>query len=149
MLPWKSPLWSRTHKDFVNTTLFLLKIQATYNFTIMIRIINSTQESDKREDFFYAISENNWSKLFSLAFSIMSLPVILLLLYTIIWYEKYGADKKRTILNQLVSSICWTMIAVNACIQVPRFLRYFTGRYCKCSWDYFYKTLRSKILYTQ
>ena len=114
----------------------------------MIRIINSSQEIDTKKDFFYAISENTLSKLFSLAFSIMSVPVILLLLYTIIWYEKYGADKKRTILNQLVSSICWTMIAVNACIQVPRFLRYFTGRYCKCSWDYFYKSLRSNIIHT-
>jgi hypothetical protein len=94
----------------------------------MISIFNSSQEIDKGNNFFYAISENNFTKFFALSFTVVSAPVVVLLLYAIIWFEKYGVDKKRTILNQLVSSICWTMIAANTFVQVPRVIQNLTGR---------------------
>jgi hypothetical protein len=96
---------------------------------IMRTIFNSSQESEKRTNFFYAISENNISKFGAMTFSIISTPFIMLLLYGIIWFEKYGVDKKRTILNQLVSSICWTALGANTLVQVPRVIQYLTGRY--------------------
>ena len=42
-------------------------------------------------------------------FVIVSLLSILAL-YSIIWFEHFGNDSKRTIVNQMVSGVCWTLI---------------------------------------
>ncbi len=41
-----------------------------------------------------------------------------LALYSIIWFERFGSDEKRTLLNMLFSMICWTCIGFCLCIQV-------------------------------
>lgn len=33
-----------------------------------------------------------------------------LLMYAIVWYERFGADQKRILTNKLVSMICWNGI---------------------------------------
>ena len=30
--------------------------------------------------------------------------------FLVIWYEHYGSDVKRTMMNRLVSSVCWSSI---------------------------------------
>ncbi len=47
--------------------------------------------------------------------AILALAIVLLLLagsslYSIIWYERYGCDLKRTLGNRLVSLMCWVWI---------------------------------------
>ena len=37
----------------------------------------------------------------------LAIPVFM---YAIIWYERYGSDKKRTLLNKLASLACWAAI---------------------------------------
>ena len=52
------------------------------------------------------------------AFSFINFFVLTPLLYIIIWYEQYGSDHPRTLLNQLVTSLCWNGILHNL-ISIP------------------------------
>lgn len=36
---------------------------------------------------------------------------------TIVWYERYGSDLRRSLINKLVASICWNIIFQNLVIQ--------------------------------
>ena len=47
--------------------------------------------------------------------------------YGIIWYEKYGSDKKRILVNRLLTSLCWTGIVVDIMVTPLDMLRYFYG----------------------
>ena len=51
----------------------------------------------------------------------------LIMCYSIIWIERFGSDKKRTIINQLVASLCWTFITWNSTVQVLRLVRLLHG----------------------
>ena len=53
------------------------------------------------------------------AFSFINFFVLTPLLYLIIWYEQYGSDHPRTLLNQLVTSLCWNGILPPSC-EAPR-----------------------------
>ncbi len=44
----------------------------------------------------------------SVLFSILNV----FLLYGIIWFERFGSDHKRTIMNKLLTSVCWILIFV-------------------------------------
>ena len=76
-------------------------------------------------DFFEGIFENRWSKVVFIAFAILIIPIVLSLNYSIIWYEKYGQDLKRTIVNRIFSSICWTVIEFTLLVSILDLARYF------------------------
>jgi hypothetical protein len=59
-------------------------------------------------DFFAGVFENRPSKIMAVIFSVLGELALLTLLYSNIWYERFGSDNKRTLLNKLVSSLCWT-----------------------------------------
>ena len=63
------------------------------------------------------------TKIFALFFSILLSLIVLPFLYGIIWYEKFGTNSKRTLINQLVCSICWYLIFTVVCLQVPLLIR--------------------------
>jgi hypothetical protein len=70
---------------------------------------NSTQvifETDFDEPFSGLLTTRPF-KVFSMLFSSFSVPVNVFLLYGVIWFERYGTDKKRTLMNKLVASQCW------------------------------------------
>ena len=52
------------------------------------------------------------------AFSFINFFVLTPLLHLIIWYEQYGSDHPRTLLNQLVTSLCWNGLLHNL-ISIP------------------------------
>ena len=81
------------------------------------------------EDFFCGVFENRWSKICFMTFTVIAIPVVLLLLYSIIWYERFGLDVKRTIVNKLTSSFCWIAIQFVIFVNIPDFGRYLTGPY--------------------
>ncbi len=43
-------------------------------------------------------------------FALVTSLLIPVLMYTIIWYERYGSDNKRTLLNKFASLACWSAI---------------------------------------
>jgi hypothetical protein len=64
------------------------------------------------------------SKIAAVAFSGLGGLVLLPLVYFIIWYERYGSDHKRTLLNKLVSSLCWSFFEWFFIVQVPQMSTY-------------------------
>ena len=53
----------------------------------------------------------------SIVFSIVTIILVTPLHLGLIFFEKFGSDKKRTLVNKLQSSICWYVIIWNFSIQ--------------------------------
>jgi hypothetical protein len=78
-------------------------------------------------DFFLPLFVNHWYKILFMTFTIISIPVNFALLSGIIWYERYGIDAKRTIVNKLFFFEFWTAIQFTALTIIPDIIRYNTG----------------------
>ena len=50
--------------------------------------------------------------------SLLNFLVLTPLLYSIVWYERFGSDHPRTLINQLVASTCWNGIVHNI-VNIP------------------------------
>ena len=62
-----------------------------------------------------------------LSFAILSVLLCPFALYCVIWFEKFGSDSKRTLLNMLASQGCWSLIEFVYFIEIPEILRHFSG----------------------
>ena len=91
-----------------------------------MKMINESSVLDK-SDYFLDLFENRPSKIIAVTSSVVLNMIYLPILYSIIWYEKFGSDKKRTVLNKLVSSICWSSICYAFFCQIPLLIRYCKG----------------------
>ena len=54
-----------------------------------------------------------WVLLIGIQVSLINVVFLTPLFYAIIWYERYGSDHHRTLLNQLVSTSCWHAACYN------------------------------------
>ena len=73
------------------------------------------------------ISEKNVPLVFSLIVSTLVVIFAPPLLFAIIWFERFGSDKKRTLLNMFVYMNCWTIIVFSLLGQVPEIVIYTFG----------------------
>ncbi len=55
----------------------------------------------------------------SVLLSLIAIPS----LYGIIWFERFGSDSKRTLINQLFAYVCWYLMALILCLQTPQIFR--------------------------
>ena len=60
------------------------------------------------EDYFSFLLENKFERRVALCISITVLIAGPPMLFSIVWFENFGSDKKRTLLNRLVAMNCWT-----------------------------------------
>jgi hypothetical protein len=79
------------------------------------------------KDFFCDLFQNRFSKILAIIFATVSAPFIILALWGIIWYERYGHDTQRTIINKLYSSLCWVGIEFIILVIFPDTVRYTLG----------------------
>ena len=73
------------------------------------------------------LKETNTPLVLSLVLSVLVVIFSPPLLFAIIWFERFGSDEKRTILNMLVSMNCWNCIALVTLGQVPEIVIYSAG----------------------
>ena len=89
------------------------------------------------QNFFEDDLDLNPIKIFGIVISILNIAIVSLFMYAIIWYEKYGTNQNRTLINHFVASACWTGIAYNIILQIPEVIVAFgftLGRlFCTCS----------------
>jgi len=85
---------------------------------------NSTSASEHP---FIGLIENQPFKVFSLATGLSIIPVNVVLLYGIIWFERFGSSHNRTLMNKLVAWQCWNLIAFNLACHVLESLIYISG----------------------
>ena len=102
-------------------------------------------------DFFKFLMVYGPSEIVSLVFSAVSLVSVPLLLYSIIWFDNFGSDKKRTFINRLVSSFCAALIEM-CCSQNSsgcNLLTIFTNKFLLYSklYYYYFKGGTEKISY--
>jgi hypothetical protein len=88
---------------------------------------SSAALSQPSADFFAGAFHNGPLKTVSITVTLISLVCLVLSGYGIIWYEKYGSDKKRIIINRLLTSICWTGIEFYLLVIPVEVARYILG----------------------
>jgi len=71
-------------------------------------------------------SNNPYKVIFSLT-SILCILIAVPGFYSIIWFEKYGSDKKRTLINKLFSSSCYAGIYSMVVVQGLYAVRFLNG----------------------
>ena len=81
------------------------------NFLSKMKKSNSTSIY---ADFYMGIPE-----IFGLFFSFLTITIVNLSFYAIIWYERFGTNQNRTLINQFITSACWIAIAHNILLQIP------------------------------
>jgi hypothetical protein len=91
--------------------------------------MNHTKDSinDSLNDFFAEAFANGPLKYFSIAATILFLIFLIPSGYGIIWYEHYGADSKRILINRCVASVCWTGIEFYVIVLPIDIIRYIFG----------------------
>lgn len=78
-------------------------------------------------DYYPALIENNKSRIICLSTCIFTVIIGFPFLWSIIWFEKYGVDKTRTIINMLVSRIALNLMNFLTLDQIPEIVRYIIG----------------------
>ena len=82
-------------------------------------------ETNATLDFFETAFQDGPVKTTSIAITVILMAILVPIGYGIIWYEKYGSDKKRILVNRLLTSLCWTGIVVDIMVTPLDMLRYF------------------------
>jgi hypothetical protein len=91
--------------------------------------VESANGSDTESDFYSAYFQMRTSFIFFATYSSIIAPIAIALLYFIIWFELNGPDTQRTLINRLVTPICWVCIFYFFVPQSIDFFRYFHGPY--------------------
>ena len=88
--------------------------------------INTSMDNHANE-FFSEVYKIRPSIIIGVIITSVSICILIPVLYSIIWYEKFGSDKKRTVLNKLAGSVCWCTILVHVLVQIPELIRFCFG----------------------
>lgn len=79
------------------------------------------------DDYFKGMYEDRASKVVGVVVNIVSGIISTFMSFGILWYERYGSDSKRTILNKLVSVMYLDGLIWIFAIQIPEIYRYING----------------------
>ena len=115
------------------------------NLNSEIEFKQSLINSSICENYSEILDTNNPYKLAAVTISIFSIIFVTPAFYSLIWYERFGSDKKRTIINKLLSSISWNAIEWNLGTQTVFVARFIYGPLptAACLWLY---VLRKAII---
>ena len=80
-----------------------------------------------QEDFFEDLYSNSLLKYFTIGIYLLGIIVGLISEVGIIWYEKHGNHRYRTVINQLFATLSWIVICYILLVFIPEGIRYITG----------------------
>ena len=81
----------------------------------------------KSFDLYSGLTESNLPLILSLIFACLTLIIIPIFLFSIIWFEKFGPDNRRTLLNKLHVCGCWCSLEYIMLAQPIDIIRYLYG----------------------
>ena len=81
----------------------------------------------KSFDLYSGLTESNLPLILSLIFACLTSIIIPIFLFSIIWYEKFGTDNRRTLLNKLHVCGCWCSLEYIMLAQPIDIIRYLYG----------------------
>jgi len=88
------------------------------------RIVSECHVND--EEVYCGLFYNRPSKLLTMAVSAAMLLIDMAMVQGMIWYERYGTDHNRTLMNKLFASVCWVVFAQDCFTMLDNF-RYWYG----------------------
>ena len=98
------------------------------NQTVFSLIYSHSISMDNHtNDFFAEVYKIRPSIIIGEILVFLSTCLLIPIFCSIIWYEKFGSDNKRTVLNKLAASICWCAILIEILVQIPEWIRYCFG----------------------
>ena len=83
--------------------------------------------NDSSSDFFAPAFSDGPLKYFSIVTTTVFIIFLIPSGYGIVWYEHYGADSKRILINRCVASVCWTGIEFYVIVWPIDITRYVFG----------------------
>ena len=84
-------------------------------------------ETTNVTDFYPFMTDSNTVKWVAWAFSCLVAITGPCALYSVIWFERFGSDRKRTLLNMLFSQSCTAGIVYVYVAHIPELIRYVYG----------------------
>ena len=87
----------------------------------------SSQNEHEQLDYFSGIFQNRLSKWISIMFSILGSIFAIFMIYSIIWFERYGLKVRKTLINRLFISADYIGIVWLSLFQQLDVLRYLYG----------------------
>ena len=88
---------------------------------------SSTSEISFENDYFHELYSDSGLKQITLAFYFTGSIFGLFSEFGIIWYEKHGNHRYRTLINQLFATISWFVICYILFVFIPEGIRYMMG----------------------
>ena len=76
---------------------------------------------------FEGLLQNRMSKILAILFSFFTMPFVVALFYGIVWYERFGTDNNRTLINKLLASQCWAFIQYYCVCQTFEGINFLIG----------------------
>ena len=107
---------------------------------------NATNEGGPNPDYYRLLMENNLSKVASLTVTAVSVLISQILSFGIIWFEKFGSDAKRTLMNRFVALGCWSTVFYLFLILIPQYWTYLV-RPLPEWWCFWTAIIRNAIFY--
>lgn len=100
-------------------------------------------EASNQSELQHQLFESNPVRNGILAFAILLVLFVATSLYSIIWYERYGCDLKRTLGNRLLSLVCWIWIEMFVTSFTFEVFMYLSGHYTTviCSFHIYLKNV--------
>ena len=102
-------------------------------------------------DFFDGIYETGPAHVAAFVASWIIAPISIILFYSIIWFEHYGVDLKRTLINKSIASMCWCGIYLESFGFWVSSVRFLYGPLpsdvCYFKTAFTYSTLASALLF--
>jgi len=85
---------------------------------------------------FEAIDSTNFHKTCLVVISVISSLLIIPAAFSLIWYEKFGSDNRRTLINKILSALCWNGMVFFSTCQLAYAVRFYFGPLPKlvCFW---------------
>ena len=106
-------------------------------------MLNQSTEKFNSTDFYGQIYQIQFCKISGIFLSLINIFVLTPLLYSIIWYERYGTNQHRTLINQLVAYSCWHSISYNLVGQTAEIALSIFGPFSPwfCHWQLILKNV--------
>jgi hypothetical protein len=96
---------------------------------------------------FDGLLENRFSKIICVAFTFTVVSLLAPLFYAVIWYERFGSDNHRTLVDRLSSLVVWMGLFDLLVARVGDILNYTVGPFPSliCYFQVYVKVIRKLL----
>lgn len=85
-------------------------------------------ESNETHNYFLLLLDKDpVSKYATVTLALIMITILVPALYSIIWYDKFGSSKRKTVINYFLTGICWNLIIWLLTVQMVTIVRYVYG----------------------